>query len=366
MGGSLAPLVAAELRRRARAPGAAVGAVLGLAAVGVAWATPAGDGAAGVAVTAAGAATFLAALAAALSAAASHPDDRATGAGPWLDATGASPAARRAAPAVAAAASAVAVGLGGGVVAAVLGVATGLASPATRFEPLRVDGPPRLTAAADGRPAAAATVAADGPFVLDARPVFRDADAAARGTTRLRVTDADGVRELDVATRGPTRVDARGPTRLEPADPRVDLRVAGARAPRGAVPFPLQALALGLLLGLAAACVAPTAALLSRGTHAATAALSAAVLVAVGLARDGGLETAAGAAASPGGAAAAAVLRGAVALAPDLSALAALDAAAAGRAVRLADLAALAPAALHAAVATALLVLGPRVAGGRR
>ncbi len=88
------------------------------------------------------------------------------------------------------------------------------------------------------------------------------------------------------------------------------------------------------------------------------------LLLLVGATRDGLLELAAGAATVTGGGPAAAVLRGAVALAPDLSARsAAVGEAVAGRALGLASFAALLPAALHAAVTSALLAVLPARGG---
>jgi hypothetical protein len=83
----------------------------------------------------------------------------------------------------------------------------------------------------------------------------------------------------------------------------------------------------------------------------------------VGATRDGLLELAAGAATVAGGGPAAAVLRGAVAVAPDLSALAAVGEAVAGRALGAASFVALLPAAIHAAATTFLLAALPARGG---
>src|SRR5204863_5740352 len=137
-----------------------------------------------------------------------------------------------------------------------------------------------------------------------------------------------------VPVRGPVALaTTAGPVRVRAADPAVDVVIRRARRLGAPVSPAGNALALACLLGLLVACAAPTAALLSRGTSAPTAAIATALLLVVGATREGLLELASGADAVAGGTAAAAVLRAAVALAPDLSAASALDDAVAGRAI---------------------------------
>lgn len=362
-----AALVRLEVRRRTRTAGACALAGLAVAALVAAYALPgATSSRGGAALEAAALAWTLACGLVAVGAGASHPDDRASGAGAWLAATGAPAAVRRLAPAVAAAGLAVVAGLAGGLVTAALAGGRGLAVPTQAVASLPVAGAARLVAATPTRPAARAEVAtgaAGGTWELDVRPVFRVADASARGTTRVAVTRAGARTEHDVPLRGAIAFPTGGDATVEALEPEIDLRVVAARRREGEVPFVAQALLLGLLVGLATACGAPLAALLSRGASAPTATLAAALLLLVGATRDGLLELAAGAATVTGGAPAAAVLRGAVAVAPDLSALAAVGDAVAGRALGLASFAALLPAALHAAVTSVLLAALPARGG---
>jgi len=364
---SAVALVRLEVRRRTRAAGALALAGLASAALVVAYALPgAATSRGGAALEAAAFALAVACALVAVGAAASHPDDRASGAGAWLDATGAPAAVRRLAPAVAAAGLAVVAGLVGGVGVAALAAGRDLAVPTRAVAPLPLAGAPRLVAATATRPAARAEVAtgaSGGTWELDVRPVFRAADASARGTTRLAVTRGGARTEHDVAVRGASAFPSGGDATVEALEPDIDLKVVAARRREGDAPFAVQALLLGLLLGLSAASGAPLAALLSRGTSAPTATLAAALLLLVGAARDGLLELAAGAATVAGGGPAATVLRGAVALAPDLSALAAVGEAVAGRALGLASFAALLPAALHAAITSLLLAALPARGG---
>jgi len=355
-------LVGLEVRRRVRTAGALALAGLAAAAVAAAYALSG----AGAALEAAAFVVTVACAVVAVGAASSAPDDRASGAGAWLAATGASPAVRRLAPALAAGGLAIAAGLVAGVLVAAFAAVTGRTTPVHVVETLRVDGAARLVASSPTRAAARAVVPtgpAGATWELDVRPVFRAADAAGRGTTTVAL-EAGGVRTVHpIAVRGPSTFPTVGDVAVETLDPDVDLRVVAARRRTGDASFAGQALLLGLLLGAAAASGAPLAALLARGTSAPTAALAAALLLLVGATRDGLLELAAGAAGVAGGGPAAAVLRGAVAVAPDLAALGAIGEVVAGRALGLASWALLAPAAVHALATSALLALLPARGG---
>lgn len=355
-----------ELRRRWRTTGARVGLLVAALALGVACVLPTSGAGVGSVVEAASLVVVIAAGVAAASAASSAPEDRATLVAPWLRATGVASARRRTAPALAAALLALGTGLAGGLLVGGLCVATGLASPRVRVAPLPLEGATRLVAAAGERAADRAVVrsgAAGATFELEVRPVFRSVHAAGRGTTRLALT-SDGVRrEETVAVRGVLAFPTGGDVVVEALEREIDLRVVAVRRREGFASFPVQAALLGLLLGAAVGCGAPTAAFVARATSTPTAATFTAMLLLLGAAREPVREVAAGLADAPVGVLGAGLLRGATALAPDLSALVAASEVAAGRALRLASFEALLPALAHAGVALLLLAFVPGRSG---
>lgn len=364
--GSLRPLVAAGLARRVRAratPVLGVALVLGLAAA----ATTSGgtvDAGAGPAVEAALLVLGILVAMVAVGSGGALPADRASAVDGWLAASAASLPALRGAPA--------AVGGGLTVVASCLGalLAVGALALAGRLPDAEITatvplaGPLRLVA----DPSTADTVLSipydhgfDVTVILDGRTLFRTREATARTATPVRIDAGSGATERALPLRGATRLTfpSGASVRLRAAHPdlayvlREVVWVEGRRSPAS------NLLLAGFLLGLGLAVGAPLATLLSRFTSGPTAALSAAVLLGLGLVHGPILGLAADAEGAVGGRAAAAILRGAAFLAPDLSGLAVLGDAARGRAIPAgAALLGLAPACGHAAITTALLLLG--------
>lgn len=368
---SFLPLVAASLARRARAratPVLAAALSLGLVAA-AAGSGGTVDSGAGPAVEAAF--LVLGALAGivAVGSGGALPSDRASGVDAWLASSAASPVGLRGAPAVAGAGltlGAVVLGTIGGIVA--LAVA-GRLPEAEIASPLRISGPVRLVA--DGTaPDTVLSIPRTGEpevtVVLDGRTVFRTHDATARTDVPVRVDAGAGPTARTFPLRGSTRLafPAGATVRLRATDPdlayvlREAVRIEGARSPA------LNLLLSGLLLGLGLAVGAPLATLLSRFTSGPTAALAAASLLGLGLVNGPILGLASDAEGAVGGRAAGAVLRSAAFLAPDLSGLARLGDAPRGRAIAVgATLLDLAPAFGHAALTSALLLVGRRRRG---
>lgn len=363
--GSLLPLAAAGLARRVRARATPVlaGALpLGLGAA----ATMSGgavDAGAGPAVEAALLVLGILCVALAVGSGGALPADRASGVDAWLAASAASPLGLRVAPAVAGAALSLgAAALGALLALGALAVA-GRMPDAEIVTPVPVAGPVRLV----GNAAESTTLTLPGTagrpvtLIVDGRTVYRTREATARTSIPVWIgTGADATVHA-LPLRGSTRLAFPGGStvRLRAADPDLAYVLREVAVVRGArAPF-LNLLFAGLLLGLGLAVGAPLATLLSRFTSGPTAALSAATLLGLGLVHGPLLGLAADAEGAPGGRAAAAVLRAAATVAPDLSGLAVLGDAARGRAIPIGSaLLGLGPALGHAALVTALLLLG--------
>ena len=384
MGSALA-LLGAGLKRRYRSVGAIAFAVALLLALAIAVGLPTG-GAAGAAVALESALVVLgigAALAAAASAGALA-EDHASGVHAWLAATRAPRALLRATPAVAGAVAAVATALAAGAILVTLLLAKGLEVPTFRTTPLpfgetgeRVErgelaiGPARrddrfLESWVDGLGAfRGSTVTVE----LDLRPRFRSPEAADVGSVPLAINDVPGTPD-DVRARAP-RVPVRGRATVSlPAgrradlssfDPRLDLRLVGARRIDGPASFAANVLLAALLAGLALASLAPLAVLLSRGLSAATALTTTLVLGAVGVLHGPLLALAADAERVAGGGAgvATAILRGAAFLSPDLSVVSRASDAVEGHALDAGAFASLASPGFYALIAFALLAFVP-------
>lgn len=384
MGSALA-LLGAGLRRRYRSVGAIGFAVALVAGLAIAVLLPSG-GAAGAAVALENALVVLgvgAALAAAASAGALA-EDHASGVHAWLAATRAPRPLLRATPAVAGMLATVAVASVAGVILVGLLLAKGLEVPTRRTTPLPFGEAGMRAERGSGMPGSTRRDAwfleswIDGiggpsgavvPVEVDVRPRFRSPEAAGVGAVRLAIDDAPGTPD-DARAKAPL-VPVRGRTILDLAaghrvdlsslDPRVDLRLVGARRIDGPASFAANVLLAALLAGLALASLAPLAVLLSRGLSAATAVATTLVLGAVGVLHGPLLALAADAEAVAGGAAgaAASILRGAAFVAPDLSGIARASDAVEGHALDAGAFAALAPPALHALVTLALLAFVP-------
>ncbi len=384
MGSALA-LLGAGLKRRYRSAGAvALGAVL-LVALSTAVLLPSG-GAAGAAVALENALVVLgvgAALVASASAGALA-EDHASGVHAWLASTRAPRALLRATPAVAGVLATVASAFLAGAVLVALFLAKGLEVPTRRTTPLPFGesgmrsergspGPNSTQRTAwfleswvdglDGRKNSAVKVE------LDLRPRFRTPEAGGVGAVRLAINDAPGTpddaraRAPLVPVRGRTILDlpAGGRVDLSSLDPRVDLRLVGARRIDGPASFAANVLLAALLAGLALASLAPLAVLLSRGLSAATAVATTLVLGAVGALHGPLLALAADAERVAGGAAGVAttILRGAAFLSPDLSVVSTASDAVEGHALDAGAFAALASPGVYALVAFALLAFVP-------
>lgn len=364
--GSFLPLVAAGLARRVRAratPALCAGLALGLAVAATTSGGAVGTGA-GPAVEA----TFLVlgvlAAAIAVGSGGALPADRASGVDAWLASSAATPLGLRAAPAAAGAGLTFLVaGLGAG--AALLALAAaGRLPDAEVTAPVPIAGPLRLVAEPSAPDTVLSIPGAPGipvTVVLEGRTIYRTREATALTSMPVRLDAGSGPIERTLPLRGATRLTFPAGTtvRLHAAHPELTyvLRevafVTGTRSPA------LNLLLAGLVLGLGLAVGAPLATLVSRFTSAPTAAISAAVLLGLGVVHGPLLGLAADAGGAAGGRAAAAILRAAAFVAPDLSALGALGDAARGRAIPVgAALLGLAPALGHAGVVTGLLLLG--------
>jgi hypothetical protein len=194
------------------------------------------------------------------------------------------------------------------------------------------------------------------PILLGANPSLPTAFTLAWSTE-----SAGGVLEVPFHGRLRLPLAAQDRTvRLELREAGLDLVVREGWVLGDARSFPVSLLWAGLLLGLAAAVLAPFAVAVSRVTSAATATGATLMLVLVSAMRVVLPEAAA---LGQGGAfqeAARAVMRGAVALAPDFSGLAPAAEPAAGRALGASVLGGLAPLLVHAAVFVLLLLVPSR------
>jgi len=360
-----------DLRSALRARGATVWLVLSLGALALTLALAPGA----TALAGTWFAWVVGGLALLLSAAggAILPGDRLEGRAAWLATLGPSPARRRAGAALASAALAV-----GGALAAALTV--GLLAPplhlaretlAARpvslprvlsFRDLAAGGAPRRITLAVG-----AALESPARLELETRPRVGRSGTLSAGPVTVAYAAGGEVGSVEVPWRGRLVVPLVAGTQ------QVDLDlVAGDQdlllvrgwvlgAPR---PFLLSWLWAGVLLGLAAACMAPLAVALSRVTSGPTAAGAAVVVVLVAAMRSvlpvAALDSAPGAIHQI----ARTILELALALAPDLSGLSAAAEPAAGRALGPACLAALAPLLPHT-LAWTLLLLTPGLAGPR-
>ncbi|HVG95146.1 MAG TPA: hypothetical protein VND21_11915 [Planctomycetota bacterium] len=353
MGSGLLPLFAWHARRRARSAAAIPLGLLVLLAVAGAALLPSGSGGAGAATEAVLLLAGVLGALVAVGSAGAHPVDRASGDARFLAALALPAPARRAAPAVTGALAALAASLAVGATALPLLGGSGATVPTWRTTPQRVE------TLADGR--AVIDVGPEpGTLEIDLVPRYRDLDATSLGTVPATVTLAASSRTEMLPVRGTARLEVPGgPVEVRSADPRVDLRVTGARRVGASASFGGNLLLASLLLGIAGALGAPLAVLFSRGVSAPTAAAAAGVLMLVGAAAPALLTLAADADAVAGGGPASAILRAAVAVSPDLSVVRAASEAAAGRALGWGAFAALGPAALHALVCLLLAALLP-------
>lgn len=366
----------AALRRRARSVGArffGVAVVLGLG-FAILLPTQGGSGAS-VALESAWVVIGVGAALVAAASAGSLPDDRGSGVHAWLAATACPRPMLRAAPAVAGVMAAVATAVVGALVTASLFSVTGIHVPTRVTTPLRIE--------ENNLPSAARSTTIHGldgpagaqiPVELEIRPHFRTLAATGIGTVNVaaqaRQTSADGgfdeffpihIDVIAIPTRG--RVDVSLPegryVTLDAAGTDVELSFISARRIDGPASFLANVLRGGLLLGLALACLAPIAVLLSRFLSASTAVTAALVLGAIGVLHGPLLGLAADASGVAGGAAAGAILRGATVIAPDLSVVSATSASLVGHVMGASEFAGLVAPSLHALAAFLLLAFLP-------
>jgi hypothetical protein len=354
-----------RLRARLREPGAIAVLVLGgLAVLVAAW--PSGGGGPGDAETAVAAALLVLGCLAGLessSGGAALPGDRAGGRAEWLSTLAPPAAVHRAGAVFAAVLVPVAVGLLAALAVAAFFAATGRTVPTHATLPLEIR---------DGAILVPAQVREEGrPVEIEVRPLYRDLEATSLSHVEAAYLEREvGGREFlgsalthrTIPVRGVERLRL-GPTtdavRVASRDPRVEIRTVAARAVGGEVPFALNLLAAGLLVGLAAACAAPVGVLVSRATSAPTAVLLTAVLLLLGVAKAPILALADDVAGAQGGALASTVLRVAAFVSPDLSAVSHVAEASSGHAVPLSAFAALGPALAYAAVLGAVATFLP-------
>ena len=359
--------VGMDLRGALRARGAKGWAVFSLAALALTLAfAPGASALAGTwfAWVVGGLALLLAAAGGAL-----LPGDRLEGRADWLATLGPSAARRRAGAALATAALAVGGALAAALTVGLLAPPLGLARETLAARPVRLDRPVSCRdASAGGAPRRirgdlGPALGSAGRLEVETRPRLGRTGARTAGPVTVAYAAGGEVGSVEVAWRGRLVVPLVAGTQTVDLDlvaGEQDLLLVRAWVLGAPQPFLLSWLWAGLLLGLAAACVAPLAVTLSRVTSGPTAAGAAVVVVLVAAMRSVLPEAALSAAPGAVEQSARKILEVALALAPDLSGLSAAVEPAAGRALGPDCLRALGPLLPHA-LAWSLLLLTPGI-----